>query len=446
MSNQSGGLEPPVQMETGISEDISKNIDKDTNQTPAGKSAVDSDNFYGSNDVGPYSVYVEHVEKSIGRLFPVRVGHYLYRNNEFKKTILDIKAVGRNRVRVILNSIQSANALVNNEILKSNGLMAYIPKFYTQRKGIVRLVDTYFEEDYLKNAIECDRKVMEVRRMKKRIIDKEGKDALVKRQMIIVSFLGSTLPTKLRINGVIFPVEPYVYPVVQCLKCMRYGHTVTLCRSQVEVCRKCAGSHDSKQCTETIDYCIFCKNNDHMSTSKNCPVFMKQKRIKEIMSRQNISFKEAELLENNPSYAKITTNNRFQALSDISNFPPLPATQPSINTQQQEIVRRPIATRMPIQNQNSQNKRRASVSPPRHKKTRPIQQQTTQPNPHRQDFIDYKEKLTYQIKNIISQTLKNFPSSLRTNDSDIDKTIIKETVNNILSDLLNEPSDDEYSD
>lgn len=464
MTNESGGDQPPEKMST---DDDDKVSDSNNTQPPQQiqenrARVIDFENKYKPTDAGPYFVYVEHKEKNVGRLFPVRIGHYLTVSEMFKKTIVDIKPVGINRVKVVLNSYRAANDLVNNQLLVKNNYISYIPKFYTQRKGVVKMVDTFFAEDYLLNTIECDKKVLEVKRMKRRSVDQDGNEKLVDRQIIIVSFLGATLPQNLRINSVNFPVEPYIYPVVQCLKCMRYGHVKNQCRSTAEVCKKCGDEHSSETCSNDYRYCIVCKDSGHSSISRDCPNYQKQKRIKEIMSKRNLSFKEAELIERNPSYAKVTINNRFQALSDLENFPPLPTTTDSYNNRMPNTrsqltyipernmnphtskiqTGRSTHTRSQTHNQiNQQYKKRKASKSPTDKNSENVY--TVIPNPHRSDFIEYKEKVSQLLTTFVTELLTNILPQDKSADIVWEQLKIRENISCLVKHLGDEQINDQ---
>lgn len=458
MLDDSGGLTRPPDNEkmqiadTGDSDKqqlVSEDNNKISSQQPNvdSKNYIDYENKYRPSDSGPYYIFVEHKDKNAGRLFPIRIGYYLRFNDVYKKAIVDIQAVGINRVKVVLNSFRAANELVNHEILTNKGYISYIPKFYTQRKGIVRQVDTYFSEEYLTTAIECDKKVTSVKRMKKRVRDSEGETKLVDRQMIIVSFLGSDLPGQLRINGVNFTVEPYVYPVVQCMKCLRYGHIDKLCKQNEKVCRRCSDKHDTEDCPNDYKYCFHCKSSQHVAVSRECPMFQKQKRINEIMASKNLSFKEAEALERNPSYSKIVLNNKFNLLADDKNFPALPNSSSYSNSLQTNTIYRPrIQTRPQTQTQRkTQTQPSAATDIIRSKKRKAAKSSPVTPNPYRDEFMEYKQILTEKITILISQLLT---SIMQTNDStniSIEHLNLKDSISSLINSLVPEDSSDDDS-
>lgn len=438
MIEKTGGDKPPDK--NPVEMDMVSTI-KDIN-------SFDLNNKYKHDDKGPYFVYVEHMEKNFGRLFPMRIGYFLMCVEEIKNDILDIVSVGINRVKVIFKTFSIANSLVNHETMKKNNLVAYIPKFFNHRKGVIKMVDTHFTEEYLNNAIECDiAEVASVQRMKRKITGADGNVQLVNRQIIIVTFVGNNLPEKIRINLSYFTVEPYVHPVVQCFKCLRYGHTTKLCKAKEQRCKKCSQTHDiSDSCSDPNAFCIYCQNSDHSSVSKSCPMFTKQHNIKKVMAKKNISFKEAQTIVNNPSYAKITTNNRFDILKNYENFPPLQQNNSNSQGTATPTVAKPNISQ-------STPKKRKAVSPPQtpltlKKTTIKKTNKPIIPNPYRDEFMEYKEKIIDQISNFVTNYLKTQVLDKTNTEENSDK--FREYIDSIFN-LANYSgtisiSDDEESD
>lgn len=396
MNEESGGDKPP-----NISNDssVNKNIEK-----------YNLENRYQKTDSGLYFVILEHRDKNVGRLFPIKVGFFLQQVELFKTNIVDIKSVGLNRVKVVFKNYQSANSLINHEIIVKNNLIAYIPTYYTHKKGVIRMVDTFFKDEYLKQAIVSDVKVTEVKRMKRKVVDQSTKETkLVDRQMVVVTFLGNHLPQSVKINMVNFLVEPYYYPVVQCFKCLRFGHTISQCKGK-DRCKNCGQEDCTNPCIKEVTFCVNCGNNNHISLSRQCPFYKKQQDIKKVMAIENTSFKEAEFIVNNPSYAKITTNNRFSLLNNIDNFPELPKPKSDSVTFNLKKPR----NNTPVMSNNLGNstskKRKASSPPPTPSPT--CSQQIPKntcilPNPYREEFKQYKENMIFQMCNLINNILNN---------------------------------------
>ena len=72
------------------------------------------------------------------------------------------------------------------------------------------------------------------------------------------------------------------YPMV-CYYCQRYGHHSNNCKAKTSgentVCYKCSGSHEGKNCRNTIKKCINCvrnkkpEPNNHYANDYKCPVY-----------------------------------------------------------------------------------------------------------------------------------------------------------------------------
>lgn len=305
-------------------------------------------NKYRITDSGPYYVFIEHASKNLGRLFPIRVGHFLYQIADFRRSIKDIEAIGINRVKVVLDAYSVANKLIDHPVLIQNNLRSYIPKHFNHKKGLIKMVDTMFDDQYLLDNIRSDQEVVEIKRLRRRVVNREtGREEFVKRQMVQLTFLGSNIPDRVKINCCSFPVEPWVHPVVRCFKCLRFGHVSDQCKSDIR-CSQCgAVGHNYRECVSEKMFCIFCTNDSHHSASKKCPAYVRQHNIKKIMAAENLSFKEAQYVADNPTYAKISTHNRFALLNNDENFPDLPKTD-------EQVVENAFALRKPKVNRPSQ--------------------------------------------------------------------------------------------
>nr|CAH7723635.1 unnamed protein product [Callosobruchus chinensis] len=409
MNEDSGGPGPPS--DTGIAGDTI--TDKISNSQPEESiNNYDLNNKYLSTDKGPYFVYMEHKSKNLGRLFPIKVGHFLQQNREFKNDILDIQSIGLKRVKVVFRTYSIANKLIQHELVVNNDLVAFIPHFFTSRKGVIFMVDTFFKEDYLKNNILSSSTVVAVKRLKKKTFNTNTNQyEFSDRQMIVVTFLGNEIPREVTINLVKFKVEPFIHPVVQCFRCLRYGHTASQCKGK-EKCQNCSEDHIGDGCEKI--YCVHCKSSEHNSISKKCPMYTKQYNIKRIMAFQNKSFKEAESLAENPSY--ISTNNRFSVLNTIDNFPELPPSSYAsvTNSIRKPSFRKNYQTRLPPpkkrKTSNSQLTPGTSSGSTKISKSQPVI-----PNPYRDEFIQHKESMVLQVSSLIINLL-NSPAPISQKD------------------------------
>jgi hypothetical protein len=55
----------------------------------------------------------------------------------------------------------------------------------------------------------------------------------------------------------------------QCFKCQKFGHTALKCKMKDPVCKKCAGNHDSRECTSETIKCSNC-GGKHMASFNKC--------------------------------------------------------------------------------------------------------------------------------------------------------------------------------
>lgn len=326
---------------------------------------LDLSNRFKNTDSGPYLIFVEHITLNIGRLHPMKLGEKLINLSEYDKHILEISNVGRNRIKIEVKSADIANKLVVEPFFKDNDLVAYIPSYLTEKKGIVRFVDTSYSEETLFNIIKSDIPIKKVQRMHK-IVNNDGTQERVARQMIIVTFSGIHIPQFIYINKVRCEVNVYIQPVMQCYQCLRYGHSARQCKGKKR-CRKC-GSYNENECLDCSNFCVFCNEDSHNSTYKDCPEYRKQKRTKEAMARLNVSFKEAQKLIDNPAYTSIVQRNRYAPLIDSNvEFPPLKSSGArNISQNTSNVIKRTglvPSQHNPIINPNKKRKKSLDSTP-----------------------------------------------------------------------------------
>ena len=50
------------------------------------------------------------------------------------------------------------------------------------------------------------------------------------------------------------------YGIVQCYKCYKFGHKSNNCTNDIDICKKCAGSHRSDKSSSNDIKCVNCSN------------------------------------------------------------------------------------------------------------------------------------------------------------------------------------------
>jgi hypothetical protein len=122
-------------------------------------------------------------------------------------------------------------------------------------------------------------------------------------------------------NSIIKCEPPYTKRIVpQCTRCQAYGHTKTYCRKTFR-CVKCAGQHETKECTrKTRDEKVKCVNcgGDHPANYRGCQVHkqLQQKLYPALREKRNLQ-QQVQLtsVQDAPpgmSYAQTVNNNKTQ--------------------------------------------------------------------------------------------------------------------------------------
>ncbi|CAG9760380.1 unnamed protein product [Ceutorhynchus assimilis] len=313
MINEDESIENNINSQTQHDKQISDRLNR-----------IDLKNRYKTNSNGPFSVFVEHKYLNFGRLHPLKIGEKLFNLNGDENDIDFLHTVGRNRVQIMCKSAIGANKIVENQVFESNNLIAYIPSHLTQKKGLIRNVDTSFSEEEILKILKSSVPIKAVQRRFKFVLDKDGNKVKVPRQQIIVTFDNLVLPQFVYMYRLRYEVDTWYSPVTQCYNCLNFGHTASQCKSKKR-CKTCSKIlNDEGLCTDCETFCVHCKDNSHISTSKKCPKYNNQVKIKQAMANLNVSFKEAEKIVDNPSYASLVSKNKFAPLSSKTDFPELP--------------------------------------------------------------------------------------------------------------------------
>ena len=68
-----------------------------------------------------------------------------------------------------------------------------------------------------------------VKRFMCKVMNNDGKETLIRRQLVSVSYLGTPLPRYIVINHVIFEVEPFIYQLYKCYNYLLYEYVQQSC-------------------------------------------------------------------------------------------------------------------------------------------------------------------------------------------------------------------------
>ena len=156
-----------------------------------------------------------------------------------------------------------------------------------------------------------------------------------KLKTIKLTFITLDLPTSVKFHGYWYSTKVYIPLPQRCFRCQNYGHSQSSCRPSVEeVCSNCGTSgHKSEirdnnnkltwKCREPTK-CCHCKGN-HSSGHKECPRYIKEKKICEEMAVNKLSKMEAK--------AKVNQTQPERTIAEVVRTPP---SSPNNNDQIKE--------------------------------------------------------------------------------------------------------------
>lgn len=262
-----------------------------------------NENRYTALDLGPFQVILE--KEQINEL---KTGLSITKAGI--KNIIEIKKIGKNRIKITLNDYKMANNILNNQTInKIEKYNSFIPNMYIETVGIIKGVDTDIELDDIINHTESSLKINRIERITKWDHIKQTANPT---HLIKVYFRANTTPATIKILSVVKDVHLFIPKPTICHNCLRYGHTQKICKS-ANVCKNCAESHDG-ECTKATT-CKYCKNT-HSTLDRNCPELKKQEEIKREMISQNLSYHE--LMNKKRATPNIINNSSFPTLSNAN--------------------------------------------------------------------------------------------------------------------------------
>lgn len=207
-----------------------------------------------------------------------------------------------------LNYFLELNKIKINEIvynIKTNKVLSV-----NHSKGVVysKSLLTTSDEEIL-NSLKSQN-VCEIYRFKKHLLD----GTLVESGSFCLTFADSKRPNMLKISFLNLEVYPLLEKPMQCNHCFLVGHTMKRCKVLHEAfCKQCFHRTTTDQVHECIEICKNCRGT-HLSNLKTCPTYVKEKRILEMKSYEQISYYEAKQRVN------LKTSNLVPDHDHLQNF------------------------------------------------------------------------------------------------------------------------------
>jgi hypothetical protein len=139
-----------------------------------------------------------------------------------------------------------------------------------------------------------------------------------------ITFEGQTLPRRVKIGYVSYPLRPFVAPVKRCYKCQKLNHFAEGCDSPRR-CLLCAGPHEHSMCTSAVKCCANCKGPHH-ANAPECPFIMKATAVEKLRATGRSyaqAVKEVEVAEHRQ------VPNQYRAMPSAPFSTPLTSVSPS---------------------------------------------------------------------------------------------------------------------
>lgn len=215
-----------------------------------------------------------------------------------------VKYINPYRLRVEFNNELSAERFIACENLKALNWRMSKSMEVGYSYGIIKNVDLDLNEDQILKDISCptSAELINVKRLNRR--DHIG-NGWISSETVRLCFKGPFLPAYVVVDRLKIYVEKYVFPVTQCSRCWKLGHSAKRCVNKI-VCPKCSGHHPN---CESSQFCCPNCSGRHMALSKDCPVYIREKRIRSMMADFNCTYRKALLMCNSnfPSKSKAPT-------------------------------------------------------------------------------------------------------------------------------------------
>ena len=226
----------------------------------------------------------KNLEKNITRISPFLVEKSIKSNAGEVKNVKKIKSC---LLVECYRKAQSDNLLTMTKI-GEHEIVSSPHRTLNQSKGIIRYKGNDMD-DLTDEEICTELKPQGVKAVKRFTMKKDN--SIVKLNTFLLTFNSTKIPSSIHIGLYNVRVSTYIPNPVRCFNCQKFGHGKGQCKGK-ETCFRCSEvGHDGLSCRNTVK-CFNC-GEAHMSSSKECPIYKKEKEILTIKAERNITYQEA---------------------------------------------------------------------------------------------------------------------------------------------------------
>ncbi|XP_045763948.1 uncharacterized protein LOC123878745 [Maniola jurtina] len=281
--------------------------------------SYENDRSFSENNENMSGTYYE-VSLFGLQILPKQMAFARLLRDENISNVLKIKYKSPYKIFIQFSDKNQAEKFMNLKKLTELDIRAQFTNQGNLSYGIIKGVDVGTSEKELLENLKCDYDIISARRLKR--VNKEGK--WVESETVRLCFKNPFAPLSIYAYGFKFDVERFEFPVSRCSGCWSFGHIKRFCKLNKNICPKCGGAHDNCEIKEYK--CINCKG-PHMALDKSCPFFRKEKKIRFIMSENNVTYKTAlEIYLKNQKEEK-ANNSREEVDIDLDRSNTVPVSE-----------------------------------------------------------------------------------------------------------------------
>lgn len=161
------------------------------------------------------------------------------------KGIKEIRKVSRSEIKVVFQDKKSTNDFY----------LARLPPDWT------------LVIDFLKDNLDSDLPITGIHRcMKRKVVNGTKTEDWIPANTVKLTFRGQHLPDEVTFGFSKRKVKPHIPDIIQCFRCLRFGHTHKFCRQNGQTCRHCIERHEcgpGKRCQQ-VTKCFHCHSDKYM--------------------------------------------------------------------------------------------------------------------------------------------------------------------------------------